>query len=1008
LPADDLAFFEAKVRPLLVEHCDACHSAGAKTLRGGLRLDYRGGWETGGDSGPAVVPGKPEESLLIEAVRYEDAALKMPPKGKLPQGAIDVLVEWVKRGAPDPRGVAPVGEAGGGEGKSKTRVIDLEEGKKHWAFQPLRWIEPPVVDEAAWMNNPVDRFVRERMGREGLTPAGDAERRVLARRLWFDVTGLPPTPEEVDAFVADSAPDAVDRLVDRLLDSPHFGERWARHWLDLARWAESHGFEHDYDRPTAYPYRDFVIEALNRDLPYDRFVKWQIAGDEYEPENPLALAATGFLAAGTHATQITASQVEKERYDELDDMLSTTTTAVLGLTVGCARCHDHKYDPIPQRDYYRLLATFTTTVRTEYELPELEESVQRERERWEAEKIAYEGALARFIETELPRRLDRWERERRTRGTQSTAWTVIEPSKLVSKGGATLARQEDQSIRVEGKNPDFDTYTFVGACDLATITGVKIEALADAGLAAGGPGRGPNGNFALTNLKATAGPRYGIGSTTELKLINPRATFEQAGLPVSAVLDGDVKSGWAVDPQFGRDHAAVFELEQDLRTDGGATLTFELDFQNNEQHGLGRFRISVTDAPRPVGLDDDGVPGSIAECLSVAPELRTADQTRRIREWYATIDSEYRSLKQALEDHQRREPGSGKRKAMISSEGLPAVRLHTQGGDFLEKTHHLKRGDPNQKQEEATQSFLQVLMPDEGGASRWQEAPPPGWRTSYRRRALAEWLMDTEAGAGSLAARVIVNRLWQHAFGRGIVSTPSDFGMQGEQPTHPELLEHLANELVRGGWRLKPILRLILTSQTYRLSSINEEGRASIDPENRWLWRQNRKRLEAEPLRDAVLAVAGRLDGRMHGPGTLDERSRRRSIYLTVKRSQLVPMLALFDGPDTLVPLPSRASTTVAPQALLLINSPWIRDASEAFAERVRPVPGAPWSDAIGRAYRLALGRMPTDRELREAEEFLRAQTEAHRGIGHLDAEGDALTDLCQVIFCMNEFIYVE
>ncbi len=329
-------------------------------MRGGLLLDTRAGWTKGGDSGPAIVPGDLENSLLVQAVRYTEPDIQMPPKGKLPDEAIAVLVEWVKRGAPDPRiGPASV---------KKERTIDLEEGRKWWAFRPLVRPEPPQVRDEAWCRTPIDRFILARLEEKRIRPAREANRRPWLRRASFDLTGLPPTPEEIDAFLADSSTDAFEKALDRLLASPSYGERWARHWLDLARFAESHGFEHDYDRPTAFPYRDFVIEALNRDLPYDTFVRWQLAGDEIAPDDPLALKATGFLAAGVHSTQITANQVEKERYDELDDIVHTTGTAMLGLTIGCARCHDHKFDPIPQRDYYRLVSVFTTTVRTEVEL----------------------------------------------------------------------------------------------------------------------------------------------------------------------------------------------------------------------------------------------------------------------------------------------------------------------------------------------------------------------------------------------------------------------------------------------------------------------------------------------------------------------------------------------------------------------------------------------------------------------------------------------------------------
>ncbi len=397
--AADIEFFESKVRPVLVARCYKCHSQDAENLRGSLLLDSQPGWMAGGDSGPAIVPGDPAASLLVKALQYV-GDVQMPPEGKLPDGEIAVLTEWVKRGAPDPRVTKPAGKA--------KRTINIDEGRKHWAFQPLAPQVTPYVADPSWCRTPVDRFIVARLNEKQLTPNAAAEKRTLIRRAYLDLLGLPPKPDEVEAFVADLSPDAYDRLVERLLDSPHYGERWARHWLDLARFAESHGFEHDYDRLSAYHYRDFVIKALNRDLPYDTFVKWQIAGDEYEPENPLALMATGYLAAGVHSTQITKNQVEKERYDELDDMSATIGTSMLGLTIGCARCHDHKFDPIPTADYYRLLSTFTTAVRSEVDLNLDQANYDAALAAFQREHAPLAAALAQYEAQELPSRFDAW------------------------------------------------------------------------------------------------------------------------------------------------------------------------------------------------------------------------------------------------------------------------------------------------------------------------------------------------------------------------------------------------------------------------------------------------------------------------------------------------------------------------------------------------------------------------------------------------------------------------
>ncbi len=364
------------------------------------------------------------------------------------------------------------------------------------------------MKNAAWCRTPIDRFILAKMEAAGVTPNPQASRPQLIRRLYFDLIGLPPTPQEIAAFVTDPAPDAYEKLVDRLLANPHFGERWARHWLDLARFAESGGFEHDQDRPNAYLYRDFVIRAINDDLPYDTFVRWQLAGDEFEPENPLAMEATGFLAAGVHCTQITKSEVERHRYDEMDDMLATTGTAMLGLTIGCARCHDHKYDPIPQRDYYQMLSAFTTTVRSEVDLTENADQYRREKEKFDREHESFVSALRKYETEKLPARFADWEKSPHpaNRPTDDGMWLVLEPSSLVSREKATFTRLDDGSWLASGANGRFDTYTFVAGTDLSGITGIRIEAMADPSMVRGGPGRASNGNFDLTDFRVTAVP----------------------------------------------------------------------------------------------------------------------------------------------------------------------------------------------------------------------------------------------------------------------------------------------------------------------------------------------------------------------------------------------------------------------------------------------------------------------------------------------------------------------
>jgi hypothetical protein len=715
-----LAFFEKKIRPVLVKQCYSCHSAkAAKTgkLKGGLQLDTRVGIRKGGESGPAVVPGDLKKSEIIDALRHE--SFKMPPKGKLPAPIIADFVKWIKMGAPDPRN---------GKTVIVKSQIDIAAGRKFWSFQPLKQTVPPAFRGDTWSRTDIDRFIFERLQKSKLTPNKLASPQTLIRRAYFDLTGLPPSPAEIEKFVAASKGDfntAYGKMIDRLLASKQYGERWARHWMDVARYAESHGYEQDYDRPNAYPYRDFLIRALNSDLPYDQFLRWQIAGDELAPSNPLAVTATGFLGAGAFPTQLTESEFERARYDELDDMVATTGVTFLGLSVGCARCHDHKYDPIASSDYYRLASVFTSTIRSE-------------------------------IDIQLP------------------------------------------------------------------------------------------------------------------------------------------------------------------------------------------------------------------------------GQTKKI-------------------------------KAQVTSEGFKHMKHHADGRGyphFYKKTYQLTRGDVHQKQGEAPPSPLRVLMRNGKTESHWRKTPSKDWkRTSLRRAGLANWLTDAQNGAGHLAARVIVNRLWQHHFGTGIVSTPNDFGAQGAKPTHPELLDWLAGDLIKHGWKLKRLHKLIMTSAVYMQDIKSSPANTVIDPNNSLHWRRVPRRLEAEAIRDSMLSIAGMLDEKMFGPGTLNPNMKRRSIYFFIKRSKLIPAMLLFDWPEHLVSIGRRSQTTIAPQALMFLNGQQVRGYAQGFS---RKLSGQKQPTFIQNAFLLALGRAPVQREATATTAFLKQQSDRYRKAGKKDADQLARVDFCQALFCMNEFLFVD
>ncbi len=997
-----MELFKSHVRSILAERCLKCH--GGEKTQGEFDLSSREGLIKGGEAGPAIVVGKPQESLLVKLIRHEGEP-NMPEEGeKLSDAAIEQICKWIASGAAYDK---PLVDA---EAAFTSKTIKPED-REFWSFRPLAGAKPPEIADPTWCRTPIDRFVLAALESKGIGPNGPADRRKLIRRAYFDLIGLPPSPQEVEAFLADDAPDAYERLVDRLLDSKHYGERWGRHWLDLARFAESHGYEQDYDRPSAYHYRDFVIQALNQDMPFDRFVSLQIAGDELEPDNNLALMATGFLAAGTHATQITANQVEKERYDELDDMVATTGTAMLGLTIGCARCHDHKFDPIPQVDYYRLLSTFTTTVRSEIDVDFHPERYREAKAAFDREHAPLVDSLARFDAEQLPGLYEEW--LAKAAPLSLPKWLALEAESTKSEAGAAFARQDDGSYVVSGNNASRDIYTFVVQTRRKGITAVRLEALADPSLPKNGPGRAPNGNFALSDFQLWAAPAGVQTPGAPVKLINAKATFEQANLPVHAAIDDNKMSAWAVDPEVGKNHSASFELESPIANEQGTTLTFVLKFENaSEAHNLGRLRLSLSTAAKPVGLDGEQEPAAeieqVEQALATAAGERSDKQREALLSWFRAHEAQRRKLDDAVQAHQKQAPKPELTKVLIATEGLPAVRLHTQGADFFDKTYFLRRGDLSQKVGEASQAFLQVLTTAPELEAHWQTAPPEGWRTSYRRRALAAWLTDAQSGAGHLLARVAVNRLWQHHFGRGIVGTPSDFGASGQRPTHPELLDYLAGQLIAGGWRLKPLHKLMMTSAAYTQSTASDAERTAVDPDNLLLWRRSRMRLEAEIIRDATLAASGMLDERMFGPGTLDPTQKRRSIYFTVKRSQLVPSMMLFDAPDSLQGLGQRAATIVAPQALAMLNSPQIQECATALARSLLSAEESTPAETVQRAYAVTLGRPPDTGELALSQAFLGRAADSYRAAGNAEPANAALADFCQVLLSLNEFIYID
>jgi mono/diheme cytochrome c family protein len=1010
-----LEIFRKDVGPLLKEHCVKCH--GGEKTKGDLDLVTREGLLKGGEDGVAVVPFSAAESKVMKMLRHEEEPHMPEKKPRLPDAVIAQIAAWIDAGAPY---AEPLIE---GRKPAKDRSVVTAEDRQWWAFQPLakgavpqRNADNPVRSEAAAdrivrvtsRTHPIDAFLAVKAAEKKLTLAAPADAATLVRRAYLTMHGVPPTPEQSAAFARDFAADpqtAMTNLADGLLASPGYGERWARHWLDVARFAESSGFEHDYDREGAFHFRDFVIKALNSDMRYDQFVRWQLAGDEFAHDNPLALMATGFLGAGVFPTQITANEVERTRYDAMDDMLSTTGSAFLGLTVGCARCHDHKYDPIPTRDYYRMLSTFTTTTRSVIDLDlNPEENAPKLRE-WTAQREPLAADIARH-EKDLRGKFDGW-LAAGAEMPKGATWSVLTMSDTKSKAGATFTRLDDGSYLAEGKNGAEDSYTFTATTAMRRITGLRLDALAHPSMKKGGPGRADNGNFALSKIRVFAKAASG-GTEAEVKIAKAVADFEQnkASLGVAAALDDNPKTGWAVDPQFGKDHSAVFTFAQPVDFEGGATLRVALEFAVNKQHNIGRPRLSVIAEVEP-RLDADTLPGPVAAAFDALRKGSAPDGAQRaaLFDWWKRRDAGWRALDAKLAAHDATKPGSTT-KVLVCAEGFKPLVMHSQGANFFEETYILKRGNTELKDGVASQGFLQVLMPSADAETQWMWKPEQAAQFSGRRRSLANWITDVGHGAGVLAARVIVNRVWQHHFGRGLVATPSDFGRTGALPSHPELLDWLAGELIRNEWHLKPLHRLIMTSAAWQQNSARDAAKEAADPANDTFTRRVPQRLEGEALRDSMLAVSGLLDPAMFGPGTKDERSKRRSIYFTIKRSQLVGSMVAFDQPEPLVSQGSRPTTTVTPQALMLMNGPQVREWAEAFASRLEKETG---DDArIVSAYGIAIGRPPRPVEAAAALAFVAAQTASYAAEGKPNAAHIALADFAQVLFGLNDFAYVE
>lgn len=1006
-----LALFKSRVRKLLVDHCVECH--GGKSTKADFDLATRKGLMESG-----FVEKSAEDSHLLLLLTHE-AEPHMPYKAsKLADKDIAAIRQWIDLGAPYDQ---PLVEQKSGP-PAPFEVTDAD--RNFWSFKPLQKPAPPKVSDTAWCQSEIDQFIRAKQEEAGIAPNPLADPRTLIRRVYFGLIGLPPSPEEVDTFIAASRQDqqaALTAVIDRLLDSQHYGERWARHWMDIARFAESHGYEQDYNRPNAYHYRDFLIKALNADMPYDQFVRWQLAGDELAPDDPLAMMATGFIGAGAFPTQLTETEFESARYDELDDVVTTTGVAMLGLSLGCARCHDHKFDPVSMEDYYSLASVFTKTIRSEIDVDLNPDANEQARKDYAAKLADLEASLKSFEKNDLPQRFRDWLKSNPP-ASSFGPWSTLSSATATSSAGTKFALQPQGAFLATSDAPAKEVITVKGMATLQQIGSIRLEALTHDSLPNKGPGRAGNGNFALGDIRVSVRP-FADGKPTgdeiTAKLSTARATHQQNGsaLSVAASIDDDPISGWAVDAGgIGKDQAAVFDLAEPLATVSDVEITVTLTLNHpNTKHTLGHFRVTVS--PQAGLKPEVGQSGPPADVVAALKALQKAGETvdsssvewKTAINWYRGSDAEWQKQSKALETLKKKGPTLSLAKVMVSSEGFPHMSHHADGRGFphfYPETHFLLRGDPKQKQHVASPGFLEVLMPAETKFDEWRVEKPADWdRTSFDRAALANWITDTNRGAGALAARVIVNRVWHHHFGRGIVSTPSDFGFSGERPTHPELLDWLATDFIANGWSLKRLHKQILLSSVYQQSGDFDEARAKVDRENLLLWRRSPRRLEAEAIRDTMLAVSGQLDTTMFGPGSLDQNTKRRSVYFFIKRSQLIPMMMLFDWPEHLVSIGNRASTTIAPQALMFLNSPQGRQYAQAFA---KSLPTEGMTLAVVTAFQRAFGREPSNQEIALAAKFLQRQRDAYVAAGTAEPAMHALADFCQTIFGMNEFVYVE
>lgn len=945
--ADTPIDFLRDIRPILSNACFQCHGPDEKQRKADLRLDQKDSAFADLGGYFAIVPKKPEQSRLIQRITSKDPKEAMPPPKsgkKLTPEQVELLKKWIEQGA---------------------------SWGTHWAFVPPTRPSLPAVKHKSWIRTPIDAFILARLEREMLNPSQEADKVTLLRRLSLDLIGLPPTPAEGDEFLADQRPDAYDRQVERLLRSPHYGERWGRHWLDAARYADSDGYEKDKSRQV-WAYRDWVINALNRDLPYNQFVRDQIAGDLLPNPTQDQLVATGFLR-NSMINEEGGVDPEQFRMEAMFDRMDAIGKSVLGITIQCAQCHTHKYDPLTQEEYYRMFAFLNNSY--EANIPVYTPEEQRLR--------ADIFRQIHDIEADLQHRTPDW-RERMARWEKDVSqgqptWTVVRPSvDDISTGGQKYLPMPDGSFLAQGYAPTKHRVKMTVTTDVQPITAFRLELLTDPDLPLGGPGRSIKGTGALSEFDVEVASADAPGKMTKVKFAKATADLELPEKPLEAIfddrsnkkritgpvsfaIDGKGDTAWGVDVGPGRRNQprkAVFTAEKPISYPKGTVLTFYLtqnhggwNSDDNQNCNLGRFRLSVTNTPGAVA---DPVPQGVREILAIPHEQRTPAQLATVFSYWRTTVPDWKAANERIEALWQKHP-EGSSQLVLQTRPMPRTTSLLQRGDFLKPVRPVTPGVP---------AFLHSLPTN---------TPPT-------RLAFANWLVDQKSPT---TARSLVNRVWQAYFGRGIVSTSEDLGSQSEAPSHPELLDWLAVEFMERGWSMKNLHRLIVSSATYRQSSKVTPELMARDPLNRLLARAPRIRVEAEIVRDIALEASGLLDPKIGGPSAFppapaflfqpptsygpkvwkEGERYRRALYTFRYRSVPYPPLENFDAPNGDFSCVRRSRSNTPLQALTTLNEPLFLECARALANRTLREGGASDHERLSYAFRQCVARAPTERE---------------------------------------------